>query len=198
MALPPSPYTPSTSLGLFQAPLFSAMSSGGGGASPLSYQQRARELLARARAHGGGGGAMVHDAHGHADGIGAMAKDGFKLGATSAGFGAMDASEMGRAFTAFIYGVARPSTVAFVLGLGIRAVNLDKTMPMLRQANNTILRSMFPVLGYRFGERLMRGSLVQAIKGQVASRPARARAATPAKAGVGGVDRPVPGERTTT
>jgi hypothetical protein len=134
------------------------------------------------------------------DGIVDVAYDGTATMATGAAFGAMDASEMGKAFTAYIHGVAHPSTVAFVLGLGLRAANWDKNMPSVRKANNAMLRTMFPVLGYRLGERLVQGSLMAAIKGMAKAPEQKVAAPKPPvkTAGVAGAETPIPGERTST
>jgi hypothetical protein len=189
MALPqnpyrlPSSYTPARHL--FGAS--TAMSSGGGGA--MSYQARARELLRRARG-GGGAAAMTHGSR--SDSLVNMGAEGLATGGTGVAMGMMDSSEYGKAFTKYIHDVAKPSTVAFVLGLGMRAANWDKGSPTLRKANNAMLRTMFPVLGYRLGERLIQGSLFKAFKMKAAAVTA------PAKPKTAGAEAPIPGERTTT
>jgi len=170
-----------------------------------TYQQRARELLARAGARGvrGGGGAMA-DAwrNPRPDTIGGVVSENAVPAIAGVGLGAFDASEYGQAFERYIHDVARPSTVAFVLGVGLRAANWDKN-PKLRHANNVLLRTMFPVLGYRLGERLVGGSLFAGVKKMMSSAKPAAKPAVkpapakPATAGVG-AEAPVPGERTAT
>jgi hypothetical protein len=207
MALPLSPYQSSF---LPQRPLFGSPSSvsSGGGASMATYQQRARELLARAGTRsGGGGGTLTASAMrsvSEDQTLGQVIGSNIPTVAAGAAFGAIDNSEMGRSIKQFTGGMAEPSTIAFVLGMGLRAFKIDESRPSIRKANNAVLKTMFPLLGYKLGERLVKGSLGTTIKHSVTTvtKKVQAKPATPPKkagiAGTPGTEIPVPGERTTT
>jgi hypothetical protein len=215
MALPASPYLPAHYTPIRSASLFStAMSSGGGGAVPMSYQARAAALLAGARAFSSGGGGASTGMSRHSD-AGAMRsaaefgggehgviergkgmlKDGGSLFGTGAAFAVMDKSEYGKSFHKFTHDTMQASTATFFVGLAARVLNADRSMPSVRRANNMMLRTMFPVLGYRIGERLIEGSLFNMPK---LTKSTPKAPPPPAKAGVGGVETPIPGERTST
>jgi hypothetical protein len=184
--------------------------SSGGGASMATYQERARALLARAGTRsGGGGGGQIMQAMKNSTSedmtIGQVVGANIPTVAAGAAFGAIDNSEMGHSIKQFTGGYADPSTIAAVLGIGIRAFKLDENHASVRKVNNAVLKTAFPLLGYKLGERLVKGTLGASVKSGMSKAKAAATSAKPSappkKAGIAGTpgtEIPVPGERTTT